>query len=94
MFQIGGNTFYNQKNKIPMKIPEFKRSGIRITTEFHGIPSGFPNQGCKWIGKAYLNGQKKIGNHKGIVDTIHPSTLVFALWMHNDNNAVHQEPEW
>jgi hypothetical protein len=34
---------------------------------------------CKWTGKAHLNGQKKIGNHKGIVDTIHPSTLVFAL---------------
>jgi hypothetical protein len=26
VFRIGGNTFYNQKNKIPMKIPEFKRS--------------------------------------------------------------------
>ncbi len=34
---------------------------------------------CKWTGKAHLNGQKIIGNHKGIVDTIHPSTLVFAL---------------
>jgi hypothetical protein len=30
VFRIGGNTFYDQKNKIPMKIPEFKskRSGI------------------------------------------------------------------
>jgi hypothetical protein len=27
-----------------MKIPEFKRSGIGIIAEFHGIPSGFPNQ--------------------------------------------------
>jgi hypothetical protein len=26
MFRIGGNTFYNWKNKIPMKILEFKRS--------------------------------------------------------------------
>ncbi len=41
MFRIVQNTFYNQKNKIPMRIPEFKRSGI---TEFRGIPNGFPNQ--------------------------------------------------
>jgi hypothetical protein len=27
-----------------MKIPEFKRSGIRLIAEFHGITSGFPNQ--------------------------------------------------
>jgi hypothetical protein len=44
MFRIGGNTFYNRKNKIPMKIPEFKRSGIGLITEFCGIPNGFPNQ--------------------------------------------------
>jgi hypothetical protein len=44
VFQIGGNTFYDWKNKIPMKIPEFKRSGIGIIVEFRGIPSGFPNQ--------------------------------------------------
>jgi hypothetical protein len=45
VFQIGGNTFYDRKNKIPIKIPEFKRSGIGIIAEFHGILSGFPNQG-------------------------------------------------
>jgi hypothetical protein len=44
MFQIGGNTFYDRKIKIPVKIPEFKRSGIGITAEFRGIPSGFSNQ--------------------------------------------------
>jgi hypothetical protein len=44
MFQIGRNTFYNQKNKILMKIPEFKRSGIGIIAEFRGILSRFPNQ--------------------------------------------------
>ncbi len=44
MFQIGGNTFYDLKNKITIKTPEFKRSGIGIITEFCGIPSGFPNQ--------------------------------------------------
>ncbi len=44
MFRIGENTFYNQKNKIPMKILEFKRSGIGIIVEFRGIPNGFPNQ--------------------------------------------------
>jgi hypothetical protein len=44
VFRIGGNTFYNQENKIPMKILEFKRSGIGMIVEFCGIPSGFPNQ--------------------------------------------------
>ncbi len=39
VLQIGGNTFYDQKNKILMKIPKFKRSGIGIIAEFHGIPS-------------------------------------------------------
>jgi hypothetical protein len=44
VFRIGGNTFYHRKNKIPMKIPEFKRSGIGLIMEFHKIPNGFPNQ--------------------------------------------------
>jgi hypothetical protein len=43
--QIGENTFYDWKNKILLKIPEFKRSGIGIIAEFRQIPSGFPNQG-------------------------------------------------
>ncbi len=44
MFRIGRNTFYDQKNKITMKIPEFKRSGIRLIAEFSRILNGFPNQ--------------------------------------------------
>jgi hypothetical protein len=44
VLKIGGNTFYNRKNKIPMKIPEFKMSGIRIIAEFRGTLSGSPNQ--------------------------------------------------
>jgi hypothetical protein len=44
MFQIGGNKFYIQEDEILMKIPEFKRSRISIIAEFHGIPTGFPNQ--------------------------------------------------
>jgi hypothetical protein len=44
VFIIGGNTFYYQKNEIPMKIPEFKRSGIGLIMELRGIPNGFPNQ--------------------------------------------------
>jgi hypothetical protein len=40
---IGRNKFYNQKNEILMKIPEFKRSGIGIIVVFRGILSGFPN---------------------------------------------------
>jgi hypothetical protein len=46
VLRIGRNTFYDRENKISMKIPEFKRSRIRIITEFCGILSGFPNQGC------------------------------------------------
>jgi hypothetical protein len=38
---------FTRKNKIPMKIPEFKRSRIGIIAEFRGIPSGFPNQAHK-----------------------------------------------
>jgi hypothetical protein len=45
VFRIGGNTFYNRKNKFLMKIPGFKRSGIGLILEFHGIPNGFPNKG-------------------------------------------------
>jgi hypothetical protein len=44
VFRIGGNTFYDRKNKNPMKIPEFKRSGIGLIAEFRGIPNVFPNQ--------------------------------------------------
>jgi hypothetical protein len=43
MLRIGRNTFYDRKNKIPMKIPEFKRSGIGLIAEFHGILNKFPN---------------------------------------------------
>jgi hypothetical protein len=44
VFRIGRNTFYNRKNKILMKIPEFKRFGIGLIAELSGIPNGFPNQ--------------------------------------------------
>ncbi len=47
MFKIGGNKLYNRKNKIPMKIPEFKRSRIGLIAESRGIPNGFPNQDNK-----------------------------------------------
>jgi hypothetical protein len=43
VFRIGGSTFYDRKNKIPMKIPESKRSEIGKIAEFCGIPNGFPN---------------------------------------------------
>jgi hypothetical protein len=49
VFRIGGNTFYDWKNKIPMKIPEFKRSGIGLIAEFHGILNGFPNQEHSYV---------------------------------------------
>jgi hypothetical protein len=41
VFRIGKNTFYDRKNKILLKIPEFKRSGIGLIAEFRGIPNGF-----------------------------------------------------
>jgi hypothetical protein len=44
MFGSGRNMFYNRKNEFLIKIPAGKRSGIRIITEFCGIPSGSPNQ--------------------------------------------------
>ncbi len=47
MFRIGRNTFYDRKNEIPMKIPYFKRSGIRIIGELRRIPNRFPRQGPK-----------------------------------------------
>jgi hypothetical protein len=43
VFRIVGNTFYDRKNKIPMKIPESKRSETGIIAEFHGILNGFSN---------------------------------------------------
>jgi hypothetical protein len=47
-----------------MKIPEFKRSGIRIITEFHRIPSGYPNQEnqAMILPKEMLTGTAKVGN--------------------------------
>jgi hypothetical protein len=45
VFRIGGNTFYDRKNKILMKIPESKRSEIGIIAEFRRIPNGIPNLG-------------------------------------------------
>jgi hypothetical protein len=44
-FRIGGNTFYDWKNKIPMKVLESKRSKIGIISEFRGLPNGFSNLG-------------------------------------------------
>jgi hypothetical protein len=43
VFRIGRNAIYDRKNKIPMKILEFKRSGIGLIAESHGIPNRFPN---------------------------------------------------
>jgi hypothetical protein len=42
VFRIGGNTFYDRKNIIPMKIPEFKRSGIGLNGEFPEFQMDFP----------------------------------------------------
>ncbi len=42
--ELAGTHFTIGKIKIPMKIPEFKRSGIGLIAEFCGILNGFPNQ--------------------------------------------------
>jgi hypothetical protein len=43
VLRIGGNTFYDGKIKIPMKILEFKRSGIRIIAELRAdFPTKIP----------------------------------------------------
>jgi hypothetical protein len=74
VLRIDRNTFYNQKNKIPMKIPKFKRSGIGIIVELRRIPSGFPNQGNgdgNNIGKGNGNGDGDgDGNAKGNGDGV------------------------
>jgi hypothetical protein len=74
VFRIGGNTFYDQKNKILMKILELKRSGIGLIAEFSGIPNGFPNQGdCivinHCVGGIVIVGRGDNDNHPGIVVT-------------------------
>jgi hypothetical protein len=46
-FELAGTHFTIGKNKIPMKIPKFKMSGIGLIAEFSRILSGFPNQGSK-----------------------------------------------
>jgi hypothetical protein len=47
------------QNKIPMKIPEFRRSGIELIEEFHGILNGFPN-----LGQDHLFDPQKISHVK------------------------------
>jgi hypothetical protein len=59
VFQIGQNTFYNQKSEIPMKSRHFKSSGTGIIPEFYRIPCGFPNQGveegtCHGVERKYI----------------------------------------
>ncbi len=82
MFQIGRNTFYDQKSKIPMKIPEFKRFGIGIIAEFCGIPSRFPNK--EWLD---TNGLIAVGLMQGIEtkklwDLAHANVFFFSgvMW--------------
>jgi hypothetical protein len=43
--ELAGTHFTISEKKIPMKVPEFKRSGIGLIVEFCRILNGFPNQG-------------------------------------------------
>jgi hypothetical protein len=70
VFRIGGNTFYDRKNIIPIKIPEFKRSGIGLIVEFCGIPNGFPNLVAKRRAK---NPPKKIQFFGNMIPPLPPS---------------------
>ncbi len=63
MLRIGRNTFYDRKNEIPIKIPEFKRSVIGLIVEFRGIPNGFPNQ-------AFKGGEGVVGLFEEVGDCI------------------------
>jgi hypothetical protein len=38
--------------------------------------------------KSPLEQTEKTSNHKGVVDRIHPSTLILAKEMHDDDNTV------
>jgi hypothetical protein len=42
--ELAGTHFTIRKNKILMKVPEFKRSKIGFIAEFSGIPNGILNQ--------------------------------------------------
>jgi hypothetical protein len=90
MFQIGGNTFCNQKNKILMKILEFKRSGIRIIAEFRWILNEFPNQASEFLltelqiehsttlPQYIVQNHIKVVNHNGTFYHLNPN-LVFDV---------------
>jgi hypothetical protein len=60
VFRIGGNTFYDRKDKIPMKILEFKRSRNKIIAESRRIPNGFPNQDARDFMEAVI---KEVNGH-------------------------------
>jgi hypothetical protein len=47
--ELAGSHFMIGKIKFPMKIQEFKRSGIGLIAEFRGILNGFPNLGIGFI---------------------------------------------
>jgi hypothetical protein len=65
VFQICGTTFYNQKYKIPMKIPEFKRSGIGIDSEQVSQPRG---------GARLLEEERALTFHHTVVQLLFMST--------------------
>ncbi len=84
MFRIVENTFYDQKNKIPMKISEFKRSGIGLITEIHGILNGFPNQAKQ---DDILGQEMLILNHINM----HFGTKQGVFWGQEKSTLSHKE---
>jgi hypothetical protein len=67
-----------------MKIPEFKRSRIRLIAEFCRIPNGTPNQDC-CIGKGkrvlnmVSNSKLDVHIHVGLLPNNHDGTLAIAF---------------
>ncbi len=84
VFRIGGITFYDRKNKIPIKILEFKRSAIRLIAEFHGIRKGFPNQATGKLGKNQHYCQPPVPNASLTQPTSGYKILQIGFW-HKSN---------
>jgi hypothetical protein len=87
MFRIGRNIFYDWKNKIPMKIPEFKRSEIGVISEFRRTPSGFPNQTYLLKYNNYINlsailmsAGKKMGDLSSLPQYCTPTGTPLLCW--------------
>ncbi len=79
MFRIGRNTFYDRKNKIPMKIQEVKRSRIELIAEFRGILNRFSNQAMKCH---VCRMEERAWSAPTSYNSMELLVLIFACWRH------------